>query len=208
MQGNSPGAFADDHSPAQIRPQKVVNFYEVLGVDKDATEAEIKKAYKKKSLKLHPDKNPDDPDAERKFAELSQAYTTLMDPVKRIDHNKDLAGGNVGWGFNLAAAQERAKEYRWNGDDMVFNIGAQLHQARGVTDQEWKEHMVRFLKFWAVSILAIAVVEALVIVTALRLGMPKASAIWGALLGALLLLGVVVSIKTDDWEFPGGTLLA
>ena len=78
---------ADSHHPAQRKA--VVNFYELLGVAKDASEGDIKKAYKKKSLKLHPDKNPDDPDAERKFAELSQAYTTLLDPVKRIDHNKE-----------------------------------------------------------------------------------------------------------------------
>jgi len=48
----------------------------------------------------------------------------------------------------------------------------------------------------------------LVIVTALGVGMPKACAIWAALLGMLLLLGLVVSIKTDDWNFPGGSLLA
>ena len=196
---------ADSHHPAQRKA--VVNFYELLGVAKDASEGDIKKAYKKKSLKLHPDKNPDDPDAERKFAELSQAYTTLLDPVKRIDHNKELAGGDVGWGFNLAAAQERAKTYQWNGDDLVFNLGAQMHKARQSGHSELREHALRCAKFWAVSVVVIAVLEALVVVTALSLGMPKACAIWGAILGTLLLLGVVVSIKTDDWTFPGGTML-
>ena len=178
---------------AQSKPEEKVNYYDILGVDRDATDAVIKKAYKKKSLQLHPDKNRDDPDAESKFALLSQAYTTLLDPVKRIDHNKELAGGDVGWGFNLAAAQERAKTYQWNGDDLVFNLGAQMHKARQSGHSELREHALRCAKFWAVSVVVIAVLEALVVVTALSLGMPKACAIWGAILGTLLLLGVVVS---------------
>mmetsp|Transcript_56404 Transcript_56404/g.91309 ORF Transcript_56404/g.91309 Transcript_56404/m.91309 type:complete len:444 (-) Transcript_56404:49-1380(-) len=207
-EGNGASNGHAEHAPAQPKPEKKINFYDVLGVAKEATEAEIKKAYKKKSLQLHPDKNRDDPDAEHKFAALSQAYTCLMDPVKRIDHNRELSGGDVGWGWNQAAAQERAKDYRWNADDLVFNIGAQLHQARSQADSGWQEHAVRCGKFWAISVLAIALLEALVIVTALGVGMPKACTIWAAILGTLLLLGLVVSIKTDDWNFPGGSLLA
>ena len=207
-EGNGASNGHAEQAPAQPKPEKKINFYDVLGVAKEATEAEIKKAYKKKSLQLHPDKNRDDPDAEHKFAALSQAYTCLMDPVKRIDHNRELSGGDVGWGWNQAAAQERAKDYRWNADDLVFNIGAQLHQARGQADSGWQEHAVRCGKFWAISVLAIALLEALVIVTALGVGMPKACTIWAAILGTLLLLGLVVSIKTDDWNFPGGSLLA
>lgn len=197
-----------EQAPAQTKPEKQVNYYDVLGVAKEATDTEIKKAYKKKSLQLHPDKNRDDPDAESKFAALSEAYTCLMDPVKRIDHNKELAGGDVGWGWNQKAAQERAKDYRWNADDLVFNIGAQLHQARSQTDSGWQEHAARCGKFWAISVVVIALLETLVIVTALGVGMPKACAIWAAILGTLLLLGLVISIKTDDWNFPGGSLLA
>ena len=197
-----------DQAPAQPKP-KAVSFYELLGVEREATDAEIKKAYKKLSLKLHPDKNRDDPDAEAKFAELNKAYTTLLDPVKRIDHNKELAGGDVGWGWNQAAAQERARDYKWNADDLVFNIGAQLNQARQSSDNaDWSEHIGRFGKFWLVSVVAIAVLETLVVVTALSIGMPKACAIWAAILGTIMLLGVVVSLKTDDWNFPAGTLLS
>ena len=202
-------ANGHDQAPAQPKPQKVVNFYELLGVEREATDAEIKKAYKKKSLKLHPDKNRDDPAAEQKFAELNQAYTTLLDPVKRIDHNKELAGGDVGWGWNQAAAQERARDYKWNADDLVFNIGAQLNQARQSSENAgWSEHIERFGKFWLISVVVIALLEALVVVTALQIGMPKTCAIWAAILGTLMLLGVVVSLKTDDWNFPGGPLLA
>jgi len=129
--------------------------------------------------------------------------------VKRIDHNKELAGGDVGWGWNQAAAQERARDYKWNADDLVFNIGAQLNQARQSSDNaDWSEHIERFGKFWLISVVAIAVLEALVVVTALSIGMPKACAIWAAILGTIMLLGVVVSLKTDDWNFPAGTLLS
>ena len=193
---------------AQIKPEEKVNYYDVLGVDREATDAVIKKAYKKKSLQLHPDKNRDDPDAERKFALLSQAYQTLLDPVKRIDHNRELAGGDVGWGWNEAAARERAKAYKWNADDLVFNIGSQLHAARASDSEALQEHAIRCCRFWAISVVVIAVLETLVIVTALGVGMPKTCAIWAAILGTLLLLGLVVSIKTDDWVFPGGSLIA
>lgn len=57
--------------------------YSVLGVSKDATEDEIKKAYRRLARECHPDANPGDPDAERKFKELAQAFSILSDPEKR-----------------------------------------------------------------------------------------------------------------------------
>jgi hypothetical protein len=54
------------------------------------TEQTIRKTYKKMALKLHPDKNPDDPHAQDKFALLNEALQVLIDPVKRIDHNKEV----------------------------------------------------------------------------------------------------------------------
>ncbi|MEN9421682.1 MAG: molecular chaperone DnaJ, partial [Bacteroidota bacterium] len=53
------------------------DYYEVLGVSKNADEAEIKKAYRKLALKYHPDKNPDDASAEEKFKEAAEAYEVL-----------------------------------------------------------------------------------------------------------------------------------
>ena len=50
------------------------DYYEVLGVEKTATEAEIKSAYKKLAIKYHPDRNPDNPEAEAKFKEAAEAY--------------------------------------------------------------------------------------------------------------------------------------
>ncbi len=68
-----------------------MNYYEILGVDKDVTPKDLKKAYKRLAKKWHPDLNRDDPKtAERKMREINVAYDTLSDEVKRIDYNKKL----------------------------------------------------------------------------------------------------------------------
>eukprot|EP00282_Hemiselmis_andersenii_P036628 CAMPEP_0169434252 /NCGR_PEP_ID=MMETSP1042-20121227/4433_1 /TAXON_ID=464988 /ORGANISM="Hemiselmis andersenii, Strain CCMP1180" /LENGTH=67 /DNA_ID=CAMNT_0009544821 /DNA_START=167 /DNA_END=367 /DNA_ORIENTATION=- len=60
------------------------DYYEVLGVPRGASEADIKRAYKKLALRWHPDKNPDDRDgAEANFKRVSEAYDVLTDPTKK-----------------------------------------------------------------------------------------------------------------------------
>lgn len=59
------------------------DYYEILGVDRNADEQTIKKAFRKLALKYHPDRNPDDKDAEKKFKELNEAYEVLSNPEKR-----------------------------------------------------------------------------------------------------------------------------
>jgi len=64
------------------------DYYTLLGVSKQADAAEIKKAFRKKALKLHPDKNPDDPNAEEKFKDLNEAYAVLSDEEKRRQYDR------------------------------------------------------------------------------------------------------------------------
>jgi len=63
--------------------EKEKNYYEILGIDKKATETEIKLAYRRLAKKYHPDLNRTDSNAKEKFIELKEAYDTLIDPVRR-----------------------------------------------------------------------------------------------------------------------------
>ena len=76
------------------------DFYEVLGVSKDASAADIKKAYRKLALQYHPDQNPDDPGAEAKFKEAAEAYDVLSDDGKRQRYDQfghQAFAGGAGW---------------------------------------------------------------------------------------------------------------
>jgi molecular chaperone DnaJ len=64
------------------------DYYEVLGVARDASEEEIKRSYRKLAVKLHPDKNPGDHAAEEQFKELGEAYEALIDPQKRAAYDR------------------------------------------------------------------------------------------------------------------------
>jgi len=75
------------------------DFYDILGVKKDASKEDIKKAYRRMALKYHPDKNPGDKSAEEKFKDASEAYEVLSDPEKRKAYDtRGQAGLNdMGW---------------------------------------------------------------------------------------------------------------
>lgn len=81
------------------------DYYEVLGVGKDASDAEIKKAYRKMAIKYHPDKNPDDAEAEARFKEAAEAYEVLSNADKRARYDQfghaGMKGGFGGGGGGM-----------------------------------------------------------------------------------------------------------
>src|SRR5678815_2597985 len=64
------------------------DFYEVLGVNRDASDDDIKKSYRKLAMKFHPDRNPDNPKSEAQFKEAKEAYEVLCDPQKRAAYDQ------------------------------------------------------------------------------------------------------------------------
>src|SRR5258705_7610136 len=89
-----------------------VDYYEVLSVSRDASDSELKTAYRKLAMQYHPDRNPNDPSSEAKFKECSEAYSVLSDPEKRAAYDRyghaafqngggnPFTGGFGGQGFN------------------------------------------------------------------------------------------------------------
>ena len=101
------------------------DYYKILGIEKTATKEEIKKAYRKLAMKYHPDKNPGDKEAERKFKEINEAHAVLSDPEKKKKYDQfgrdwelyERTGAQRGdFDFSQYTSQEGQRFYYRTGD--------------------------------------------------------------------------------------------
>lgn len=133
---------------------KKKDYYEVLGINRDASDEEIKKAYRKLAMKHHPDRNPDNPKSEGLFKEAKEAYEMLSDPQKRAAYDQYGhaateagmgAGGSAGAaGFDFAdifgdifgGGQGRGRNGTHRGSDLRYNLEITLEQAARGTETQ------------------------------------------------------------------------
>ncbi len=129
------------------------DYYKLLGVERNADAAEIKKAYRKLAVKYHPDKNSGDAEAEKKFKEISSAYDVLKDADKRAAYDRygedafnGMGGGGAGGGgfdftgaggfsdifedlFGGGGGRGRSRSTKQRGEDQRFNLTLSLEEA-------------------------------------------------------------------------------
>ncbi|RCS25089.1 molecular chaperone DnaJ [Phyllobacterium salinisoli] len=127
------------------------DYYETLGVAKGADEKTLKSAFRKLAMQFHPDKNPGDHEAERRFKEIGEAYETLKDPQKRaaydrfghaaFEHGNGFGGGGFGaaggfadifediFGEMMGGARQRRTNGRERGADLRYNMEVSLEEA-------------------------------------------------------------------------------
>ena len=136
------------------------DYYDVLGVDKNANDSDLKRAYRKMAMKYHPDQNQDNPQAEEKFKEVSEAYEILKDPQKRsaydqFGHSAFEQGGGAGGGFGggfggggfadifedifgggFGGGQQKNQQRNSRGADMRYDIEVTLSEAFDGVEKE------------------------------------------------------------------------
>ncbi len=128
------------------------DYYEVLGVSRDINEADLKKAYRRLAMKHHPDRNKDDPDADKKFREIQEAYGVLSNPEKRTLYDRlghegvaaGMGGGASGFGSGFGPGFEdffsdvfgdvfggggRRRQTEVRGADLAYTMDLDLEEA-------------------------------------------------------------------------------
>ncbi len=134
------------------------DYYEILGVGRDASVDEIKKAYRRLAVQNHPDKNPGDADAEERFKEASEAYSVLADPEKRSGYDRfghqgvgqdfsgfdptafgdfsDILGDLFGFGFgDIFGRRGRSRQGPRRGRDLQYTLRLTLEEAATGTEK-------------------------------------------------------------------------
>ena len=136
------------------------DYYEVLGVNRDCAEEDLKKAYRRLAMKWHPDRNPDNPKAEEHFKEAKEAYEVLGDAQKRAAYdqfghagvNPQAGGGPGGAGFgdifsdifsDIFGGGRAGRSTVFRGADLRYNLEIALEQCLG-SRRHPVEQMTRF----------------------------------------------------------------
>lgn len=109
-----------------------IDYYKILGVDKSATQDDIKKAYRKQARKLHPDLNPNDKEAERQFKELNEANEVLSNPENRAKYDK--YGENWKHGEEYEKAQQQQRQQYQGGNYGGGFSGADFGEGEDFSD--------------------------------------------------------------------------
>ncbi len=104
---------------------QIKDYYQILGIPEEATDEQVKKAYRKLALEHHPDRNPNDPNSEERFKEITEAYGVLMDPLKRREYDRyrenPFTGPKGGPGFGYSQQEIFENMFRQAFGRDIFN---------------------------------------------------------------------------------------